>query len=200
MSEVVFLSAVFLLLIGAIGFYLYSRLAYTDRKMNYMESMLIDMRMRAEMEKHQGHPQPPLPPMKNPEPLTEEDAEEISDEKAFYNSVIDSVANEEAVAAPVEKPVEDATNVVPSSAVDYESMTRDEVAAIAEKKSLRVTKRMQKAAIVNLLRESEKNTSAMSETGKDGGAPTGTATPFPMEGSGSGAPISLGTPSNSLSA
>jgi len=199
MSEVVFLSAVFLLLIGAIGFYLYSRLAYTDRKMNYLESMLIDMRMRAEMEKHQGHPQPPLPQMKNPEPLTEEDAEEISDEKAFYNSVINSVANEEAT-APVDKPVEDATNVVPTLVVDYESMTRDDVAAIAEKKSLRVTKRMQKAAIVNLLRESEKNTSAMSETGKDGGAPTGTATPFPMEGSGSGAPISLGTPSNSLSA
>jgi len=192
MSEIVFVSAVFLLLVGAIGFYLYSRIAYSERKMNYLESILIDLRMKAEMEKQRGLVPPPPPLAAAPEPLAEEDAEEVKDDKAFYSSVIESVANDEKLDATEETVdgVEDATNTVPSSSPDYDSMTRDEVAVIAEKKSLRVTKRMQKAAIVNLLRESEKNTSAMTETGKDGGAPAGTATPFPMEGAASGAPIS----------
>jgi hypothetical protein len=190
MSEIVFVSAVFLLLVGAIGFYLYSRIAYSDRKMNYLESVLIDLRMKAEMEKQRGLIPPPPPVAAAPEPLAEEDAEEVKDDKAFYNSVIESVANNEKLDATEQEVIEDATNSVPSSSPDYDSMTRDEVAVIAEKKSLRVTKRMQKAAIVNLLRESEKNTSAMTETGKDGGAPAGTATPFPMEGAASGAPIS----------
>jgi hypothetical protein len=192
MSEIVFVSAVFLLLVGAIGFYLYSRIAYSERKMNYLESILIDLRMKAEMEKQRGLVPPPPPVATAPEPLAEDDAEEVKDDKAFYSSVIESVANDEKLDGTEETvdAVEDATNTVPSSSPDYDSMTRDEVAVIAEKKSLRVTKRMQKAAIVNLLRDSEKNTSAMTETGKDGGAPAGTATPFPMEGAASGAPIS----------
>jgi hypothetical protein len=187
MSEVVFLSAVFLLLIGAIGFYFYSRITYSDRKMNYLESILIDLRLKSEMEKQRSVFVPPPIPVKEPEPFAQEDSEELGekDEKAFYNSVID-------LAVPEEKPnnVEDATNEVPPTVVDYDQMSRDEVAAIAEKKSIRITKRMNKATIVSLLRETEKNSSTMTETGKDGGAPTGTANPLPMEGTESGAPIS----------
>jgi len=168
MSETLFLAAVLLLLIGAMGLYFYSRIMYVDRKLNYIESILIDLRMKQEMERKLPSfmPMPPLP-VKAPEPFESDDSEDIKDEKEFYNSVIESSAAE----APIEKEEEvakDATNVV---LPDYDSMTRDEVAAIAEKKSIRVTKRMNKATIINLLRESEKNASATIEIGKDGGAP-----------------------------
>ena len=166
MSETLFLGAVLLLLIGAMGLYFYSRVSYVDRKLNYLESILIDFRMKQQMERNQHASFVPLP-MKAPEPLESEDSEEIKDDKAFYSSVIDSAITE----APVEEDDDapkDATNeVVP----DYDSMSRDEVAAAAEKKSIRITKRMNKSTIVNLLRESEKNASATVEVGKDGGAP-----------------------------
>ena len=170
MSETLFLAAVLLLLIGAMGLYFYSRIMYVDRKLNYIESILIDLRMKQEMERKF----PPFAPMpvKAPEPLETDDSEEMNDEKEFYNSVIESSATA-APSAPVALAEEDAapkdaTNeVVP----DYDSMSRDEVAAAAEKKSIRITKRMNKSTIVNLLRESEKNASATVEVGKDGGAP-----------------------------
>jgi hypothetical protein len=191
MNETLFLATVFLLLIGAMGVYFYSRVAYSDRKMNYLESILIDLRLKIDMQKTQA-PMPVLPP----EPLETSDSEEVTDEKEFYASVIDTAASTEAASA--SEVVEDATNVVPVASVDYDSMTRDEVAAIAEKKSLRVTKRMQKAALVNMLRESDKNSSVMSETGKDGVA--GSSAPLSMEASSSGAPISMAGSNDSLSA
>lgn len=165
MSETLFLAAVLLLLIGATGMYFYSRVSYVDRKLNYLESILIDFRMKQEMEKR-APPFMPIP-VKAPEPLESDDSEELNDEKAFYSSVIDSVANEVPPPTDEEAP-QDATNVI---ATDYDAMTRDEVAAIAEKKSIRVTKRMNKVTLINLLRESEKNASATVEVGKDEGAP-----------------------------
>ena len=192
MTETLFLATVLLLLIGAMGFYFYSRVAYSDRKMNYLESVLIDLRLKLDMQKSRD---PVAMPVLPPEPLEEADSEDVQDEKEFYASVIDSAAQAD---VPAEETVVDATNAVPPPMTDYESMTRDEVAAIAEKKSLRVTKRMQKAAIVNLLRESEKNTSAMTESGKDGVA--GSSAPLSMEGSSGGAPISMGSSNDSLSA
>jgi len=167
MSETLFLAAVLLLLIGAMGLYFYSRIMYVDRKLNYIESILIDLRMKQEMERRT----PPFAPMpvKAPEPLETDDSEEINDEKEFYNSVIESsAATAPAALAEEDDAPKHATNeVVP----DYDSMSRDEVAAAAEKKSIRVTKRMNKSTIINLLRESEKNASATVEVGKDGGAP-----------------------------
>ena len=124
------------------------------------------------------------------EPLEAEDSEEIAtegDDKAFYASVIESVAVTATEAEETDETIpQDATNVVPPVSPDYDSMTRDEIAALAEKKSLRTTKRMNKAAIIGLLRETEKNTSTPTETGKDGGSP------FLVEGTTTGTPISLG--------
>jgi len=172
MSETLFLAAVLLLLIGAMGLYFYSRIMYVDRKLNYIESILIDLRMKQEMER-KFSPLAPIP-VKAPEPLETDDSEDIKDEKEFYNSVIESSAAtapaataHTALAEEDDAPQEATNEVVP----DYDSMSRDEVAAIAEKKSIRITKRMNKSTIINLLRESEKNASATVEVGKDGGAP-----------------------------
>jgi hypothetical protein len=165
MSDTLFLTAALLLLIGALGLYFYSKVSYIDRKLNYVESILIDLRMKQEMERRESAPLPV--PLKSPEPLQTGDSEELKDEKEFYASVIESVAGVQENTESNDE-VNDATNVVTP---DYDSMNRDEVAAIAEKKSIRVTKRMNKSTLINLLRESEKNASATVEIGKDGGAP-----------------------------
>lgn len=176
MSEVLFMALVLLLLIGAMGFYFYTRILYTEKKLSLLETILLDIKMMIEMEDLNPHQNSPLKydgAAKNvsvqegvqvlePENLEKGDAEELKDETEYYNSVIETVAAESAL-PDTNKAVD---NVVPSD--DYDSQTRDQLALIAEKKGLKVTKRTQRQTIVNLLRESDKNTSGTVELGKDG--------------------------------
>jgi hypothetical protein len=171
MNESIFVTAILLLLVGAMGFYFYTRIAYTDKKLGLLESLLLDLKMHMDMEAPLHIP----PPVKEPEPFEPEDSEELkADEAAMYTSVMESAAavQEEAV-------VTVAAENSPASAVDYDSMSREDLMSLAQKKGLRVTKSMKKAAVVNLLRESEKNSSTVSNM--DGGS----------ESSEMGAPISM---------
>jgi hypothetical protein len=181
MNEALFLSAVLLILIGAMGFYFYSRVTYTDKKINLLESILLDIKMNMDMESQLHIP----PPLKEPEPFEPEDSEELKEEAAAaaaaYSSVIEAAATG----------VEETAEVEAVSTPDYDSMSREELNALAEKRSLRVTKSMKKVAVINLLRESDRNSSVQSDTGVNATLST--------EGSGGGAPLSM-EDSNELSA
>ena len=178
MSEVLFLSALLLLMMGAMAFYFYSRVSYTEKKVSLIESILLDIKMNMDMETQMHIP----PPLKDPEPFEPEDSEVLKDEAAMYTSVIEEAVTEAVTG--------DSNSVAPVAAPalpEYDLMSREELAAIAEKRSLRVTKSMKKAAIVNLLRESDKNTSTLSDTEKDGGVHATLST----EGSSGGAPLHM---------
>lgn len=181
MNEALFLSAILLLLIGAMGFYFYSRVTYTDKKINLLESILLDIKMTMDMESQLHIP----PPLKEPEPFEPEDSEELKEEAAaMYSSVI------EAAATGLDESAE--TPVVEAAAMpDYDSMSREELNALAEKRSLRVTKSMKKGQVISLLRESDKNSSVQTDTGVNATLST--------EGSGGGAPLTM-EDSNELSA
>lgn len=169
MNESIFVTAILLLLVGAMGFYFYTRIAYTDKKLGLLESLLLDLKMHMDMEAPLHIP----PPTKEAEPFEPEDSEELkADEAAMYTSVMESAAVPDEVVVSV---AADAS----ASTVDYDSMARDDLMTLAQKKGLRVTKSMKKGAIVNLLRESEKNSSPV--TNMDGGS----------ESSEMGAPISM---------
>jgi hypothetical protein len=171
MNESIFVTAILLLLVGAMGFYFYTRIAYTDKKLGLLESLLLDLKMHMDMEVSLHIP----PPVKEPEPFEPEDSEELkADEAAMYTSVMESAA-----AVPEEVVVTVAEESSSASAVDYDSMSREDLMSLAQKKGLRVTKSMKKGAVVNLLRESEKNSSTVSNM--DGGS----------ESSEMGAPISM---------
>lgn len=171
MNESIFVTAILLLLVGAMGFYFYTRIAYTDKKLGLLESLLLDLKMHMDMEVPLHIP----PPVKEPEPFEPEDSEELkADEAAMYTSVMESAA-----AVPEEVVVTVAEESSSASAVDYDSMSREDLMSLAQKKGLRVTKSMKKGAVVNLLRESEKNSSTVSNM--DGGS----------ESSEMGAPISM---------
>lgn len=171
MNESIFVTAILLLLVGAMGFYFYTRIAYTDKKLGLLESLLLDLKMHMDMEAPLHIP----PPVKEPEPFEPEDSEELkADEAAMYTSVMESAA-----ATDVPDEVTVAVTDASASTVDYDSMGREDLMSLAQKKGLRVTKSMKKGAIVNLLRESEKNSSPV--TNMDGGS----------ESSEMGAPISM---------
>jgi hypothetical protein len=190
MGEVLFVAAILLLLIGAMGFYFYSRIIYTEKKLNLLETILLDIKMMMDMEEA---PHPIPPPKENiilsePEQINQNDAEELKgDATGYYTSVINSIANDVSGAVPVPSDSIDANSVhQQASSVEYESLNRDELVELAEKRSLRVTKRMNRQALVTLLRESDKNSSSMTEQVTDGalsgaGAPIDGSEDIPSE-------------------
>jgi hypothetical protein len=190
MGEVLFVAAILLLLIGAMGFYFYSRIIYTEKKLNLLETILLDIKMMMDMEEA---PHPIPPPKENiilsePEQINQNDAEELKgDATGYYTSVINSIANDVSGAVPVPSDNIDVNSVhQQASAVEYELLNRDELVELAEKRSLRVTKRMNRQALVTLLRESDKNSSSMTEQVTDGplsgaGAPIDGSEDIPSE-------------------
>ena len=172
MNEAIFISAVLLLLIGAMGFYFYSRVSYTDKKIGLLESILLDIKMNMDMENQMQIP----PPLKEPEPFEPEDSEELKeDTAAMYSSVIEEAATGLDESSTDNLATEQSNAVVP----DYDSMSREELNTLAEKRSLRVTKSMKKSAVVNLLREADKTTAVQN----------GTEATLSTEGSAGGAPL-----------
>jgi hypothetical protein len=197
MNEILVVGVLFLVLLGAASFYFYSRLLYTERKMGLIESILLDIKMSMDMEEeHNVVYEGTMGPggkvtMTAPAPAPNANSES---DIAYYNAVLESTGNPEettkvsevvaevaevAAAAPAQP------QPIPSSELNYDAYTRDELAAIAERRGLRVTKRMGKTAIVNLLRESPANPSTKSEQEVTDGAPASSS----LEGSSGGAPL-----------
>lgn len=174
MAELLFVTAIFLLLLGAASFYFYARITYNEKKIALLETILLDIKMMVEME---SGPPPPPPSKHNMEyqpagPNSDviiTDAPNVekpeTDATAYYASVIEGVVD---------------ANVVPEVAasvqgVNYDSYSRDEIAALAEKRGLRITKRMNKQTLITMMRESDKNTSGKVELGTDGAPADGGA-------------------------
>jgi hypothetical protein len=197
MSEILIFVLLFLVLSGAMAFYFYSRMLYSERKISLLESVLLDIKMSMEMEQEaKNDHMPTIPP---PSHLHLSEPEELKDEtdndSAYYNSVLETV-NEELVteATGAAEPVatdETAAPLAGTPFVEYEAMSRDELAALAEKRGIRVVKRQAKSNIIALLRESDRNSSGTSETGKD--VPVGASSALPsVEGTSGGAPLDMG--------
>ena len=174
MSDAIIVGVLFLIVVAASTFYLYSRLIYSERKIGLMENILLDIKMSMEMEReivhghgheheHSNkmeqvhiHPSEDAPVEATFEDVTKDDAE-------FYNSALEN--------APIESEEIKPSNVL-DTPIDMsnitDALTRDELVSIAEKKGLRVTKRATKQQILSLLRDTDKNTSEVLETGTDG--------------------------------
>jgi len=103
------------------------------------------------------------------------EAEELETE--YYNSVIETAVSEPVVAADVP---------VVAALVNYDAESREDLIALAEKRGLRVTKRMAKPTIIAVLREADKSSPVQA----DGSSIPGAAGVIPsMEGSSGGAPL-----------
>lgn len=209
MNEVLIVGMLFLVLLGATAFYFYSRLLYTERKMGLIESILLDIKMSMDMEEehdvvYEGKIGPggkvSMTPPQAPAPQAQPSSTE--NDIAYYNAVLESTPTSEDTTKVTEMPPEmpspmppapPAPQVVapqplPASEINYDAYSRDELAAIAERRGLRVTKRMGKTAIVNLLRESGANPSGAPEQEVADGVPASSS----LEGSGGGAPLDAG--------
>jgi hypothetical protein len=170
MNETVIVVLVAFLLFGAIAFYFYARMAYNEKKIGLLESILFDVKMTMETEAHEHHHAAAKAAAKIESEEEEEDApvagdtgstNEIISETEYYASVLESANTD------VSGNVPSALDGEVEAEVDYDSMSRDELGSLADKRGLRVTKRMTKTTVISLLREADKNTSVAQESGKD---------------------------------
>ena len=107
LSESTTVGVLLLLIFGAISFYLYSRVNYTEKRMSLMENMLLDIKMGIEsMNKEEVEYAPE--PVGSPTPMETEEAEVLPEEETYYQSVLQQAQEKEvAPAAPlVETPAE----------------------------------------------------------------------------------------------
>ncbi len=196
MNEALIVGALLLVFVGAVSFYLYSRIIFNERKLGLIESLLLDIKMSMDMEEEQKHAMhaatlvPVGAAVEIPKPVEITEVEE-------YQNVLEEVANASAVSAaepvtaaaaqPGVGPLDPNGNPIPAAMAaikNYDDHSREDLAYLAEKRGLRVTKRMAKGTIIALLQEADKTSP------QQGDDVAGSATSLPaVEGSSGGAPL-----------
>lgn len=154
---------VVLVVCGAAFFYLYMRISFYERKGSMMESVIVDLKMAIDSLMSTGFrggasiPVSPAPEeapvqLSGPVPLEMSESEPIPEE-SFYSSVLEQAHDE------VETSEETATETVgpdiPADAnTDFETMTKNDLLAEADKRGLRARKNMNRTDLLTLLRRS----------------------------------------------
>lgn len=193
MNEALIVGALLLVLLGAVSFYLYSRIIFSERKMGLIESLLLDIKMSMDMEEEQRHTAPAAAgEMMAPKPAEVEEVEEyqnvLEEAQAAAQPIAESVtaaAAEAQITQP--QPVDANGNPMPAAMAamkNYDDYSREDLSYLAEKRGLRVTKRMAKGTIIALLQEADKTAP------QQGDDVAGSATTLSaVEGSVGGAPL-----------
>lgn len=203
LSESATIGILLLLIFGAVSFYLYSRINYTEKRMGLMENMLLDIKMSLESA-HKEEPEFVPEPVGAPRPMESSEAEALPEEENYYQSVLaqaGAATETEGAGAVTETEAEgteaEGTEVVheerPVVSVNYESMTKDDLIALAEKRGAKVGKRPGRKDLIAALKKLDET-----KSGEVSGA-TLTSDLFPMsaalnegDSSGAGFPVDLG--------
>lgn len=164
------MSLIVLLLCGAAFFYIYVRTTFLEKKFVVMESILVDLRVAMDslMMEHMSPPPAPIattPGVQLSPPVPQDDQEsEAIPEETFYTSVLEQAHTNSEEAVKQEGETADAVlesfsqNVAaveeqaPPAKQSLDSMTRAELAALAESKGIRIKRSMGKAEVLSLLR------------------------------------------------
>ena len=154
LSESITVAILLTLVFGAVCFYLYTRVTYSEKRVMLIESILLDIKMNMEnMMKEEPHyiPEPTAAPAV---PITKEEVENIPEEEEMYKTVLQNSGSAEE-AEPViaeEEPVMTETTKV---SVNYESMTKADLVSLCEKRGVKVGKRPGRNDLINALRKSD---------------------------------------------
>ena len=163
LDDSVIMGLIVLLMCGAACFYLYMRVSFVERKLSMLEAISMDLKMAVDsiMSQPQGNPIPisPSPQLAPPQPLEASESEPIPEE-SFYSSILEQAHEDAQVTGEtsIEKAMEgfDEANTQSESVSepDFESMSKPDLLALAEKKGLRAKKSSSKNEIITLLRRS----------------------------------------------
>jgi hypothetical protein len=171
LSESLTVGVLLTLVFGAIFFYLYTRIAYTEKRLSLIESILLDIKMTTENLMRE-EPEYAPEPVTGPEPLESKEVEQLPEEE-YYKEVIEAAGSEEQNMDVETKTVEvisggkssTPSNVIVNKvSVNYESMTKDELRAACDKKNIKWKKTSGRNELINALRKSEQTTEVQGNT------------------------------------
>ena len=197
LSESATIGILLLLIFGAVSFYLYSRINYTEKRMGLMENMLLDIKMGLES-MNKGEPEFVPEPVGAPRPMESGEAEALPEEENYYQSVLQQAGEQEQVQEKAQEQVQaqeqEQEEEKPAVSVNYESMTKDDLIALAEKRGVKVGKRPGRKDLIAALKKGDESKST------EVSGSTLTSDLFPMaatlnEGdasAGTGFPVDLG--------
>lgn len=152
LSESITVAILLTLVFGAVCFYLYTRVTYSEKRVMLIESILLDIKMNMEnMMKEEPHyiPEPTAAPAV---PITKEEVENIPEEEAMYQTVLQNSGEE---AAPVVEEAEPVMTETTKVSVNYESMTKADLISLCEKRGVKVGKRPGRNDLINALRKND---------------------------------------------
>lgn len=180
-SDALTIGIVLVLLFGSIALYLYTRIQQTEQKNSLLESILLDLKMNAEMKSYAELPAdelPATPPSTPPQMISQPEqypsirsltppvpssSESVTvdvDDVAQYSSVIADAVNEvtEEVTASSE-----VISITPMDALDdYEGMKLKELQDLARSRGISIATGMKKQAIIDTLRAADRSSSVKS--------------------------------------
>ena len=173
------------LVFGALFFYLYSRLVQNEKRVNLIESILLDLKMSADAGYSHGHDDAMevegVEPISGPEPLDQADVDEDS-----YKQALEQVptAPTSTGATKVVSPVLDVSGSDTSKGgkvqPNYASMTVKELKALAKQRGLSLSSNAGRKELTEALRKLD-GTAATTATAAVPQAPV-TATQSTVEG------------------
>jgi hypothetical protein len=162
LSESATIGILLLLIFGAVSFYLYSRINYTEKRMGLMENMLLDIKMGLES-MNKEEPEFVPEPVGAPRPMESGEAEALPEEENYYQSVLQQAgaqpSEEQAAEEQAPEAVEE-DKERPVVSVNYESMTKDDLIALAEKRGAKVGKRPGRKDLISALKKLDESKSA----------------------------------------
>lgn len=185
-SDALTIGIVLMLLFGSIALYLYTRIQQTEQKNSLLESILLDLKMNAEMKSYAELPAdelPSTPPSTPPQMISQPEqyptirsltppasasapsSESVTldvDDVSQYSSIIDDAVNEVTVAEESSTPSE-VISITPMDALDdYEGMKLKELQDLARSRGVSIATGMKKQAIIDTLRTADRSSSMKS--------------------------------------
>ena len=168
MNDLLTVSLVLILLFGAVSLYIYTRIQQCEQKLNLVESILLDIKMSAELREYPDLPlksesysqvsQPSQVSLPSPlaAPFEEEettglDSSDLSEPEALPEATVINVAPE-----PVAKA---------SVSVNYESMTLAELKSLAKQRGITGSSSMKRIQILEALHTSDNKSSGPADGG-----------------------------------
>ena len=164
-SESLTIGLLLAIVFGAVCFYLYTRVTYTEKRISLMENILLDIKMAQEQKPL--HVLPPIPNevsfedtvMRNVDTHTNSNL--VQQEETLEETLEDlpNFENEEDTAEYTEllNQVSAETTVVPQETVknNYDSMTKDELLELVKKRGLRAGNRPGREKLISLLEKAD---------------------------------------------
>jgi hypothetical protein len=165
LNDTLTLGLILILLFGAVSLYLYTRIQQCEQKLNLVESILLDIKMSAELREYPDLPQmevKEIPASYRAAPIEEViDLSDSGDDIAAEAVKVPESADVSAP-APAPAPVPEAKPLVQ---VNYESMTLAELKDLAKQRAIKGASSMKRSQIIEALRTSDRSSSEPSTGG-----------------------------------